>query len=215
MINKLELYDKINEAAETYLSDLQGMNENEISDNLKYFAEKAQDIARRIMEKYVIDESHLFTEGSNKILDIDKMRAFVDFKTGYVQQMFDWIHTNVPVVQEIHFDIESTVYNPDIQFDVSPKVILGVGSAIAVGIFIFSNIWIALAAEIIAICASAWQKKRLNISQTQRQMHIRMMYQKIESKKNELVHGVCSDLDKWLEKGEEASNAILKSFGVK
>lgn len=215
MINKIELYDLIKEAAETYLSDLQDMYQNELCDNLKYFAEKAQDIAQRIMEKYVINESHRYTEGFNKILDVDKLRAFVDFKTGYVQQMFDWIKTNAPVVQEINFNIESEACNPDIPFDASPKVILGVGTAIAVGIFIFSNIWIALAAEIIAICASAWQKKRLSISQSQKEMQARIMNQKIESKKNELVHGVCSDLDKWLEKGVQESDAILKLFGVK
>lgn len=215
MIDKTELYNKVREAADRYLSDLQDMDESELNDNLKYFAERAQDIARRIMEKYVMAESHRFTDGPCIISDVDKMRDFVDFKTGYVQKMLEWIQVNSPEVREVTFNIESPVDNSDIQKNVSPKVIIGVGTAIAVGLFIFSNIWIALAAEILAICATAWQQRRLNVSIAQKEMQSRFVAQKLEAKKNELVHGVCTDLDKWLDNGEQASDEILTNFGLK
>ncbi|MDE6084660.1 MAG: hypothetical protein K2G11_09260 [Muribaculaceae bacterium] len=213
MIDKTALNIEIREAADLFLSDIQLMSETELNDNLRYFAEKCKSIAEYILEQYVISVRNRYSEGEFAIKDITLLNNFVDFSSGYQAQMLEWIKDNQLNVEEQTFEIPS---KPQADFSnrVKPKTIAISGTVIAVGLFIFSNIWIALAAELITCLATFIQKKRIAKSENQLLIEQKLYEQQLEAKKDSLVFGLISDLDKWLDKGVDASNEILKNFNL-
>ncbi|MBD5239825.1 MAG: hypothetical protein HDS64_08720 [Bacteroidales bacterium] len=214
MIDKTELSAKISEAADTFLADIQLMSKDELNENLRFFAEKCKSIAERILEVYIKEIKNRYTEGAFTIEDPVTLGKFVDFSSGYQHQMLEWIRINAPKVEEIKFDLpEKEATNSPIN-TIKPETIAISGTVIAVGLFIFTNIWIALAAEIITCLATLIQKK--NIAKSKQQILIEQEYyeQELIAKKDQLVAGMISDLDKWLDNGEQASNTILKEYNI-
>ena len=214
MIDKTILNKEIREAAEVLLSDIQTMSPDVLEENLKYFAEKAKDIAERVLDEYSNEKFDYYTDGAFGIKDPDVLRAFVDFNTGYKQQMLNWIESHRPEVKEEHFEIVPPQVEEKMSFDVSPRIILGVGTAIAVGLFIFTNIWIALAAEILAIVMGEVQKRRISNRKTMLENEEKRYKATLLVKKDALINGMINELDKWLEEGEAYSESIIKSFGL-
>lgn len=214
MIDKTTLNNKVHESANMLLADIQLMNETELQENLRYFAEKAKDIAESIFEEYVFAVVKKYTEGNFTISDPDKLSLFVDFTTGYQQQMLNWIQTHPLEVKEEVFEIPERPCDNVTINDISPKVILGVGTAIAVGLFIFTNIWIALAAEILSIVVAKIQKDRITKRREETEIERKRYAIAIEAKKNQLIIGMIDELEKWLDLGEEASGEILTSFNI-
>ena len=214
MIDKTELSAKISEAADTFLADIQLMSKDELNENLRFFAEKCKSIAERILEVYIKEIKNRYTEGAFAIEDPVTLGKFVDFSSGYQHQMLEWIRINAPKVEVIKFDLpEKEATNSPIN-TIKPETIAISGTVIAVGLFIFTNIWIALSAEIITCLATLIQKK--NIAKSKRQILIEQEYyeQELTAKKDQLVAGMISDLDKWLDNGEQASNTILKEYNI-
>lgn len=214
MIDKTELSVKIYEAADTFLADIQLMSEDELKENLRFFAEKCKTIAERILEVYIKDVKNRYSEGEFAIEDPTTLGKFVDFSSGYQHQMLEWIHNNSLKVEEIKFDLAKNSTTDSSVNAIQPETIAVSGTVIAIGLFIFTNIWIALAAEIITCLATLIQKKIIAKSEQQVLFEQELYEQELIAKKNQLVAGMISDLDKWLDKGEEVSNNILKEYNI-
>lgn len=215
MIDKTKLNTKIEETAERIFADIHLMNEIEIQDNLEYFATKAKEIAESILEQYTFGIVAKYTEGDFVISDIDKLSDFCSFTNGYQHQMLDWISTHKLDVTHEKFDFPQKASEENEKNMISPKVILGIGSFVAVGLFIFTNIWIALAAEIITIAMAYIQKKRISRQKEQQILEQERYEMMLKDKKNKLVYGMIEELDKWLEMGVEASDKIINSFNIR
>ena len=214
MIDKTELSAKISEAADTFLADIQLMSEDEVKDNLRFFAEKCKSIAERILEVYVTNTKNHYSEGEFAIENPVILGKFVDFSTGYQHQMLEWIRNNSLKIEEIKFEFPQKSIANSSSKAVKPETIAISGTVIAIGLFIFTNIWIALAAEIISCLAALIQKKRISKSEKQIVFEQKRYEQELIAKKNQLVAGIISDLDKWLDNGKEASNDILKEYNI-
>ena len=214
MIDKTELNIKISEAANKFLADIQLMSEDELKENLRFFAEKCKSIAERILEVYIKDIKNRYSEGEFAIKDSTVLGKFVDFSKGYQHQMLEWIRNNPLQVEELKFDRPKKTGTDSSSSAITPKAIVISGTVIAIGLFIFSNIWVALAAEILSCLAALIQKKRLSKSEKQIVFEQKRYEQELIAKKNQLVAGIISDLDKWLDSGEEASNNILKEYNI-
>lgn len=214
MIDKTELNIKIREAADTLLGDIQNMSEQELNENLRYFAERCKSIAERILEIFIKETKQRFSEGDFAIQDPALLGKFVDFTTGYQQQMLDWIKNNPLKVEESAFKFSERHDENVSGTQISPKTIAISGTVIAVGLYIFTNVWIALAAELITCLATLIQKKRIEKSQKQKLFEQQRYEQELIAKRDELVNGMIADLDKWLDKGEEASDKILKEYNI-
>lgn len=215
MINKVTLSTEIREAANLLLNNIIQMSPEELNDNLRYFAEKSKDIAENILDNYTNDVFAYFTEGKHAISDVSILKSFVDFNNGYKQQMLNWMKDHAPEVKSLNFEIvdsHKSEYDPNF---LSPTIIIGAGTIIAIGLFIFTNVWIALAAEILAISITLAQKIKINKSNTQLENEKNFYNRKLESKKDELINGLIKELDDWLDKGEKQSNSILESFGLR
>lgn len=214
MIDKTKLNFQIKDAANTLLADIQFMSEEELSDNLRYFAEKCKAIAERILELYITDVKKHYTEGEFAIDDPILLGRFVDFTTGYQHQMLEWIRNNSLKVEESEFELPKKPENDSFSTYMKPQAIVLSGTVIAVGLFIFTNIWIALAAEIITCLIAFIQKKRISKSQKQAIFEQQRYELELVAKRDQLVFGMISDLDKWLDRGEEASKQILKKYSI-
>lgn len=214
MIDKTELSIKIKETADTLLADIQVMSEDELQDNLRYFAEKSKSIAERILEMYITNIKNKYSEGSFAISNPQILGDFVDFSIGYQHQMLQWIKNNPLKVEETHFELPTKPVQQASNNDVKPRNIAISGTIVAVGLFIFTNIWIALAAELLTCLATLIQKKRISKSQRQTVFEQEKYEQELIAKRDRLISGITSDLSKWLDKGEEASIQILKDYNI-
>ena len=95
---------------------------------------------------------------------------------------------------------------------VAPKTIFIGGTVIAVGLFIFTNIWIALGAELLAVLLAKAQSMRIQKSAAQRKMELEHYATALQNKRNELINGMLVELEKWLDQGEEKSKEILSTY---
>ena len=212
MIDKTKLNAEVREAAQMYLSDINRMSENELRDNLEYFAEKCKKIAEGILEQFVFTNVSKYTEGDFPIQDMEILGQFVDFQTGYQAQMLKWIESHPLEVKKEAFEFPSKpVEKNDAQY-IAPKSIFIGGTVIAVGLFIFTNIWIALGAELLAVLLAKAQSMRIQKSVAQRKMELEHFVTALQDKKNELINGMLVELEKWLDQGVEKSKEILSTY---
>lgn len=212
MIDKTKLNTEVCEAAQMYLSDINRMSENELRDNLEYFAEKCKKIAEGILEQFVFTNVSKYTEGDFPIQDMEILGQFVDFQIGYQAQMLKWIESHPLEVKKEAFEFPSKpVEKNDAQY-IAPKSIFIGGTVIAVGLFIFTNIWIALGAELLAVLLAKAQSMRIQKSVAQRKMELEHYVTALQDKKNELINGMLVELEKWLDQGVEKSKEILSTY---
>ena len=217
MIDKTKLNTEVRETANLLLADIINMSQTELQDNLRYFAEKAKDVAEGIMERYVFDIVEKYTENElYKINDSAKLGAFVDFSTGYQQRMLQWINEHPLEVKEETFEVPNRpVLSADTK-NVKPMAIAGVGTVVAIGLYIYSNVWIALAAELLTLAIAKLYDNKLQRDRRIEQEVKQQQYEiAIEEKKEHLINGLIKELEKWLDQGEEASNELLASFNLK
>lgn len=214
MIDKTELNTKIREAADLFLSDIKQLEESELQDNLRYFADKTKEIAEGILEQYIFSVFNRYTEREFAISDAEKLSRFCNLYTGYQQQMLDWIAAHKLEVKEEIFEMPHKPLESAPNRSTSPKVILGVGTIVAVGLFVFSNIWIALVAEILTIASARIQTKRITHQQAQKKLELEHYALMLENKREQLVSGMIEELGKWLNMGVKASDDILESLNI-
>lgn len=215
MVDKVELNKKIRERADFLLVDIHLMTPAELMDKINYFSEDSKGIAERILEKYIFSVFDNYTEGDFAINDLAVLAKFVDLHTGYQQQMLDWIQKHPLEVKKEYFEIPPMPDDTITVNDKSPRIILGVGTVVAVGLYIFTNIWIALAAEILSFVMMKNKIKQIS-KQHNKELEIKHNQYKIaiEMKKNQLINGMIKELENWLELGVKASNEILLKFNL-
>ena len=96
-----------------------------------------------------------------------------------------------------------------------PIAIAGVGTLVAVGLFIFTEIWIAVAAELLALGVAAYTyKKNKENREKQYAFRVKKYEMQIEQEKTRLVNGLIKDLKTWLSNAEHFSNDVLVSFSI-
>lgn len=212
MIDKNKLNTEVHEAGQMYLSDINQMSESELRDNLEYFAEKCKKIAEEILEQYVFTNVSKYTEGDFPIQDVEILGRFVDFQTGYQAQMLQWIESHPLEVKEETFEFPTKPSERNNEQFIAPKTIFIGGTVIAVGLFIFTNIWIVLGAELLAVLLAKAQSMRIQKSAAQRKMELEHYATALQDKKNELINGMLVELEKWLDQGEEKSKVILSTY---
>ena len=134
-------------------------------------------------------------------------------KTGYQQTMLNWREQNCMVVPQQSFEYPEHPTIPETKSQIKEVAVTGtVGTAIATGLLIFTNPWLALAIELLTIALAYSSYKKYKKSQKQYQMELEAYEVKINAMKNDLVNGVTEDLVNWVNKGVEYSESILETF---
>jgi hypothetical protein len=204
-VNIAQLRADVIEKAELFLNEV-----NE--DNLKSFSEEVKKTAEGALQKYIFKVYDWYTDG-NFSNDQEFLSKFVDLKTGYQQTMLDWIEQNCIVVQQQSFEYPEHPTIPETKSQIKEVAVTGtVGTAIATGLLIFTNPWLALAIELLTVALAYSSYKKYKKSQKQYQMELEAYEIKINSMKHDLVNGVTEDLVNWVNKGVEYSQTILDTF---
>lgn len=186
---------------------------NEVNEeNLKYFSEETKKLAEAAMENYIFHVYDLYSCGARKITDLSILERFTNYSIGYQSQMLKWNEEHPIVLTEQTISIPAEPQGPEKVL--SPVPVLAVGTAVAVGLFIFTNVWIALAAELLAVALSYRQvvaKKQANHKFAAKNADYERAIKKL---KRDLVLGLTNELEEWLKQGKATSDAILQSYNL-
>lgn len=186
---------------------------NEVNeDNLKYFSEETKKIAEATMENYIFHVYDLYSDGARRIPDLSLLEKFTSYSSGYQGQMLKWDEEHPIVLTEQTISIPAEPMEPEKVL--SPTPVIAIGTAVAVGLYIFTNVWVALAAELLAVALSYRQvvaKKQVDIKFEAKKANYERAIKKL---KRDLVLGLIKELEEWLKQGKDASDAILKSYNL-
>lgn len=208
MMDLVRLETEVRQKANEYLDDI-------TEDNLKSFAESTKYITQSVLENYFLAVDDLYTNGALKIENNEKFNSFIDFHDGYRAQMKKWASENQIVIGEMK--VSPTLKLPKLEDDdlKKPASIMGVGTLVAVGLFIFTEIWIAVAAELLALGVALYTYKESQESRKKDYAFRLKKYEmQIEEEKARLINGLIKDLKTWLGNAETFSNGILSKFGI-
>ena len=206
LIDKVYLKTQVQEKAKLLLSEI-------FDEDLKYFTEEIKKLAEGILERYVFDIYDTYTTGAFAIKDDDVLQSFSDFNSGYQAQMLKWISDNALKIEHIEINL------PKPPAETAPKTTnplyhLGIGTVIATGLFIFTNAWVALAAEVLTI-AIAYRQYIKNVTiQKHYALEKERYAHELKIKKDKLIQGLIVDLEKWLDQGKAESDRILVSYNL-
>lgn len=206
-IVRLEI--EVRQKAKEYLDDIS-------EENLKSFAESTKYIAQSILENYFLSVDDIYSNGALKIGDIEVLNKFIDFHDGYRAKMKRWASDNEITIGKM--TVTPTLKYPEMddeKITKKPIAIAGVGTLVAVGLFIFTEIWIAVAAELLALGVAAYTyKKNKENREKQYAFRVKKYEMQIEQEKTRLVNGLIKDLKTWLSNAEHFSNDVLVSFSI-
>ena len=206
-IVRLEI--EVRQKAKEYLDDIS-------EENLKSFAESTKYIAQSILENYFLSVDDIYSNGALKIGDIEVLNKFIDFHDGYRAKMKSWASDNEITIGKM--TVTPTLKYPEMddeKITKKPIAIAGVGTLVAVGLFIFTEIWIAVAAELLALGVAAYTyKKNKENREKQYAFRVKKYEMQIEQEKTRLVNGLIKDLKTWLSNAEHFSNDVLVSFSI-
>lgn len=211
MMDLVRLDTEVRQKAKEYLNDI-------TQDNLKAFAESTKFIAQSTLENYFLAIDDLYTNGVLKIKDDNTFNKFIDFHHGYRAQMKQWVSANEIAIVEMK--VPPTLKYPTREDTISdtikrPTLITGIGTLAAVGLFIFTEIWIAVAAELLALGVALYTyRKRKEVRKKEYAFRLKEYEMQIEQEKARLINGLIKDLKTWLGNAEAFSNGILSKFGV-
>ena len=207
MMDFVRLETEVRQKAQEYLDDISEAN-------LKAFAESTKYIAQSILENYFLSVDDIYTNGALKIEDNEVFNKFIDFHDGYRAQMKRWTADNEITIREMM--VTPTLKEmEDENITKKPIAIAGVGTLVAVGLFIFTEMWIAVAAELLALGVAAYTyKKSKENREKQYAFRVKKYEMQIEQEKARLVNGLIKDLKTWLSNAEQFSNDVLVSFGL-
>ena len=204
----VRLETEVRKKAKDYLMEI-------TEDNLKDFAESTKNIAQAVLENYFLAVDDIYTNGALKIEDDVILNKFMDFHDGYRAQMKKWSSGNAIKIGELQVD--PSLKYPEIEEEEirKPLVIAGLGTLVAVGLYIFTEKWIAVAAELLVLGAAAYTyKKSKDGLEKKYAFKIQKYETQIEQEKARLVNGLIKDLKTWLSNAEKFSNEIIISFGI-
>lgn len=211
MMDLVRLDTEVRQKAKEYLSDI-------TQDNLKAFAESTKFIAQSTLENYFLAIDDLYTNGALKIKDDNTFNKFIDFHDGYRAQMKQWVSENEIAIGEMK--VSPTLRYPTQEDTISnnikkPALITGVGTLVAVGLFIFTEIWIAVAAELLALGFALYAyRKSKEARKKEYAFRLKKYEMQIEQEKARLINGLIKDLKTWLSEAEGFSNDVLSRFGI-
>lgn len=209
MMDFVRLETEVRQKAHEYLDDISEAN-------LKAFAESTKYIAQSILENYFLSVDDIYTNGALKIEDNEVFNKFIDFHDGYRAQMKRWAADNEITIGEMM--VTPTLKYPEMEDEnitKKPIAIAGVGTLVAVGLIIFTEMWIAVAAELLALGVAAYTYKKSKESREKRYAFRVKKYEKqIEQEKARLVNGLIKDLKIWLGNAEKFSNDIILTFDI-
>ena len=209
MMDFVRLETEVRQKAQEYLDDISEAN-------LKAFAESTKYIAQSILENYFLSVDDIYTNGALKIEDNEVFNKFIDFHDGYRAQMKRWASDNEITIGQMM--VTPTLKYPEMEDEnitKKPIAIAGVGTLVAVGLFIFTEMWIAVAAELLALGVAAYTyKKNKENCEKQYAFRVKKYEMQIEQEKARLVNGLIKDLKTWLSNAEQFSNDVLVSFGI-
>ena len=205
----VRLETEIRQKANDYLDNIS-------AENLKDFAESTKYIAQSVLENYFLAIDDLHTNGVKKIEDRDTFDKFIDFHDGYRAQMRKWISENEIIIGKM--SVNPAIKYPELEDEnimKQPLTIAGISTLVAVGLIIFTDTWIVVAAELLALGYAAHTYKRCKLSRDKRYaLRVKQYERQIESEKSRLVNGLIADLRKWLDNAEQFSNQIKKTFNL-
>ena len=205
----VRLETEVRQKAKEYLDDIS-------EENLKSFAESTKCIAQSILENYFLSIDDIYSNGALKIGDIEVLNKFIDFHDGYRAKMKRWASDNEITIGKM--TVTPTLKYPEMddeKITKKPIAIAGVGTLVAVGLFIFTEMWIAVAAELLALGVAAYTyKKNKENREKQYAFRVKKYEMQIEQEKARLVNGLIKDLKTWLSNAEHFSNDVLVSFGI-
>lgn len=209
MMDFVRLETEVHQKAQEYLDDISEAN-------LKAFAESTKYIAQSILENYFLSVDDIYTNGALKIEDNEVFNKFIDFHDGYRAQMKRWSADNEITIKEMM--VTPTLKYPEMEDEnitKKPIAIAGVGTLVSVGLFIFTEMWIAVVAELLALgVAACTYKKNKENREKQYAFMVKKYEMQIEQEKARLVNGLIKDLKTWLSNAEQFSNDVLVSFGI-
>lgn len=205
----VRLKTEIRQKAKDYLDDIS-------EDNLKSFAESTKYIAQSVLENYFLAVDDLYTNGVFKIENSEIFDKFIDFHDGYRAQMKKWASENEIIIGKM--TVNPTIKYPELEDEdiiKKPLTIAGAGTLVAVGLIIFTDMWIVVAAELLALGFAAYTYKKSKVARDQRYaFRVKQYENQIELEKARLVNGLITDLEKWLSDAEKHSDSIIRTFGV-
>lgn len=207
MMDMVRLEKEVRQKAQEYLDEI-------TESNLKAFAESTKYIAQTILENYFLAVDDIYTNGFLKIKDGEIFNKFVDFHDGYRAQIKKWASENEISIRKM--TVTPTLQYPELKnSDIvkTPIAIASVGTLVAVGLFIFTEIWIVVAAELLALGIAVYTYKKSKEScEKEYAFKIKKYEMQIEQEKARLVNGLIKDLKTWLKNAECFSNNIISSF---
>lgn len=195
----------ISEKASSLLSDIS-------EENLRYFSNEVKTIAEGTLDDYVFKVFNLYSEGAKKIDDTDILLAFTDYREGYQGKMDSWKRTHPIEIKQQKVSIPRKPIVPEQK--VKSVHVLSIGTVIATGLFIFSNAWIALAAELLTLVIASRQHIQKKKITKQYQWQLDKYKMEIEKLKSDLIQGLTKDIESWLNLAVQESSTILKSFNL-
>lgn len=210
MMDFVRLETEVRQKAKDYLDEIS-------ESNLKAFAEATKYIAQSVLENYYLSVDDIFTNGALKIEDTELLDKFIDFHDGYRAKMKNWASENEITIGEMI--VNPTLQYPELEYQnivKKPVAIASVGTLVAVGLFIFTEIWIAVAAELLALGVAAYNYK--NCKESRKKMYsfrVKKYEMQIEQEKVRLVNGLIKDLKTWLSNAESFSNDVISNIGIK
>ena len=209
MINYVELETNVRKNAEGYLTDI-------TEDNLRSFAESTKLIAKIVLEKFYFAVDELYVEGALKLQDNEQLAKFSDFCDGYRSKMINWANEHEIMIQEMK--VNPSLHYPelsDIDTSKLPLAIGGIGTIVAVGLCIFTKIWIAVVAELLVLATTIYSYKKVTKHRNEEYEILLKKYEiQLQEEKHRLIDGLISDLKEWLKNAEEYSEQTLASFGI-
>lgn len=203
---RLEL--EVRKKALTYLDEI-----NE--ENLKSFTEDVKFVAQSVLEDYFFSIDNLCSEGIKRLTNEDNLDRFLDFHDGYRAKMKKWSNDHKIEIRQINV---SLVKYPQMKTTVGRKLVLiaGIGSAVVVmGLFVFTDIWIFVAAELLMLGIAVYiYKKECDSCKKEYAFKIKQYEIQKDQQRAKFVNGLIVDLKKWLKQAENYSNNILVTFGI-
>jgi hypothetical protein len=211
MIDYVELDTNVRKNAEEYLSVI-------TEDSFRAFAESTRSIAKIVLEKFYFAVDELYSEGPLKFQDTKQLAKFSDFCDGYRSKMINWANEHEIMIQEMK--VTPSLKYPelsDIETSKLPLTIGGIGTVVAVGLCIFTDIntWVVVVAEILVLATTIYTYKKATEHRNEEYENLIKKHEiRLQEEKQRLINGVISDLKVWLKTAEEFSEKTLASFGI-